>query len=783
MTSSETSKRSLLRLACCSLLTVLASCAGSDEDSSSSARPTSFDANGDGRTDLLIETSSNFPWSFGIAGPGRIDESPIEQEFRFDSYSDANAIAVADANADGRDDVLVHFVAVDGFVEWRVLLSSGSNSTRAIDVSTVRVCDDARVLAFTDINGDGTADILYQQQADGVLTFYVLYSFGDSFSAPDRVSSFDVSFGRPQVIALEDVDGDGAADLVMDLQLGSNHSYLVRTFAEGFGSRPETSDGWRAPEELNQLEPSPDGVGEGGTETVRKVQALGVADVTGDGYSELVYSVRTQVTDTFRVSRTPGAVQFLTDQTTETSWFYLSLEEGPGGSRWGSTPTLIDTNSKLELEQETVALMDLDGDARIDLLTKSSEYDPESSQTRVRWIARLSRGDGAFERRVWFEDGVVRSNHPLFGEVVGTGDFNGDGRDDLLLDAGPAGRFFTRLYVLQSTGATFDPRDWEAWYRNEQSPVRILGLEKNGLTTSTNDTSALIAWAGMSDTPLYTRAEFGKLLETKGFDLKREEESGEADTLLPGECELIYDSFDSDDYSANFGTLACLEEIDVGGVATVELRQQLVYGGCDLANKGPTLGGSNCELGYFKGEYSVDVLGVTQTLTLEGPKVSSCGAVSAEFTCARVGATLASVSRAMMIGDSGIGAGLSIGVGAGGSIGIEDGVISGSIDLRGGLGITIEFSLDAQGSVNFIARHGTTGYIFLRDNAGDVVISAGEAVIDAVNAVNDTGGVIVEGIGEGVEYIAGEVEAIGEEVIGAVEDGIDAIVDFFGSLF
>lgn len=767
-----------------SMLTLTIALGCSSEESGSAGVGPNFDANGDGRADLVLEVSgdaNSTPWKFGISTARNFDARPLTQAFDFGTHSNGKAIAVGDANGDGRDDVLVQLQSIDGMTQWKVFLSDGTTSTRTIGEVALPTGDDARALAFNDIDGDGFADILLQQQVSGVVSYYMSLSDGGQFSDPDLIYEFDAELGRPDLIALEDINGDGTSDLVFDMQSGASHRYCVRAFRNGrFDAQPENDECWKTADDFTEVEPNEEGLGEGWTTTTRRVQTIGVADLTGDGRSELVFYDRTESVEVFRASRTPGSVQFIENApVTDASWSYLSLGQGPRGTEWEADSTPI-YQDEPDGSQTTLALVDLNNDGRTDLLNESSFYDSALSQTIVSWKAHMSKGDGQFEEELWLEVVTPRDIDLFYGTGIGLRDFNGDGRQDLLINA-PRGRGpgLVQLHVLFNDGTQFLQDDWTPWYTNTEQTVRILGLEDDGLTTVARDTSALLAWSGTSNSPRYTENEFREFLRGKGFDLRSDEDGDPSRPLLMNECELIYASADNDDLSVNFATVSCLQT----GLDGVQLVQQVVYGGCDVANKGVPgggIGGARCEIGLFKQELTVDLGGVQQTLTLQGPNANACGAVSLELTCLKGGADYASGSMSAMVGDTGVGAGVGLGVGGGVAAGIEDGVISGEFEVKFVIGVSFEFSFDYEDSGEFLINHGETGFVFVWDNSEVAVVSAGEAIIDLVNILNTSGGVVVGGVGEGINFIGGVATPIGEELVDFVDDAVDAIADFFG---
>lgn len=771
------------------LVTLLTACGGSDVDAgggdSNLHASRSFDANGDGLADILIETSSDaMPWRFGLSAGTDFDSSTsLQQTLNPVGDASARAIAVGDANGDGLDDVLVQLQSLTNMAHWQVLLSDGSGSVQSYGASlSLSAGDDARALAFTDVDGDGRADLLVQNQVNGVLNYYFARGAVDSFSSPELIYTFDTSLGRIELIAFEDIDGDGRSDLVFEQTSDGNHCYFVRRFIDGvFETQPSAYSCWATEQDFDLIEPSPDGVGEGGTQTIKRTKAVGVADVTGDGRAELVFSVTTSTLTTRRISSTPGAIQFLTNGQAPTTWYYLEFIDGPNGTQWQDTPKQLGTDSALlsvstsgtAVAPETVELSDLNNDGRADILYELSVYDRVANSRTITVKAQLSRSNGTYEAQTWLEP----MQHK-FGAELGTGDFNGDGRLDLAITANGINSAlqetaYAIVYLNDGSQFVHDPLGFAPYMRFDMpGKVRFLFRDRDGLTTLAQSTGALVAWSGVFDTKLYTPNEFKNFLSNKGYVLKP---GNDVTSIKAGECQTVYASADADDLSVEFGTLTCL---DLDGVT---VRQQIIYGGCDLANQGGIGGvGGQCEIGTVRTEVGVNVVGVDQTLTAEGPKAGGCGAVSLEFTCARAGAQFASVSGKTMIGDTGVGAGVSIGLGGRAVFGADDGVLSGAIDLEVGIGVTIEFSIDYEAGGDFVVRHGATGYAFLRDDVGDQVVSAGEEVIDSVNVINDTGGIVVDGVGEGVNFVGGTATTIGNTVNDYVNDGVDAIASFFG---
>ncbi len=119
-----------------------------------------FNATGDAQLTANWDTALSTSAQFTIAGnlPG------------FDTaiYSRVRAVALGDANDDGNDDLLLEMdSAFDDSVQWRAQLSDGAGgfgtSTSPVSLPFGSL-DNAHAIAFNDVDGDGNADILIEQQ-------------------------------------------------------------------------------------------------------------------------------------------------------------------------------------------------------------------------------------------------------------------------------------------------------------------------------------------------------------------------------------------------------------------------------------------------------------------------------------------------------------------------------------------------------------------------------------------------------------------------------------------
>jgi hypothetical protein len=167
----------------------------------------SGDLNGDGFADLVWQNTADgtvAAWlmhgTLLLAG-AVLNPSPIATAWKIRG--------VADVNGDGRADII--WQHDDGWLA--IWMMNGFNATSTTLLSIPRITDPTWVIAGAgDVNGDGKADLLWQNQADGMLGVWML----DGATVIDQhsLSILKMTNLSWKIHGVGDVSGDGKADLL-----------------------------------------------------------------------------------------------------------------------------------------------------------------------------------------------------------------------------------------------------------------------------------------------------------------------------------------------------------------------------------------------------------------------------------------------------------------------------------------------------------------------------------------------------------------------------------------
>lgn len=395
-----------------SALLLLAACGGGGGDDTSWLFPLwvptevrIVDLDGDGRADIVTAAQLSTSMS---AREGRVvvrrQTAPgvyaAPQTYVVGIY--AWKLVVADIDGDGAPDLVVADTGPPQAGEGAVWLLRQNPTDRGSFLPAQRLATtatDPQSLAVGDVNGDGAPDIVLevsQASAPGATVLLQNPAQRGSFLALEAIALP----GRASAVTVGDVNGDGRDDLlfrvVLSYDQGDNQSALAVVYQQAGGTL--------APPVM--LAP----------QSGLNSQFLSITDLNGDGR--------------------PDLVALLTPCCASAEPRITALLQQPGGAF-----TQVDTSLAGVRGVDGAAVADLNGNGRPDMAIVG--FYPEGSPSTVYSSLNLFRqdGSGAF--------GLVQTvAMPISASRVAAGDLDGDGLADLaVLGSG------NRLFVMRQSAA------------------------------------------------------------------------------------------------------------------------------------------------------------------------------------------------------------------------------------------------------------------------------------------------------------------------------------------
>ncbi|HVT08395.1 MAG TPA: VCBS repeat-containing protein [Polyangia bacterium] len=364
------------------------------------------------------------PWELFVPPGGRAPDAT--RGLRLDANADGFADAVVrDQNGDAATDRLHVYLGGPGG------LNPTSDTIVPLDTSTFGV----PVESAGDVNGDGFGDVVV---SDGRGVVLYTGSAAGIAAAPLSVSPalagiqpFDFGW---QLLAGGDVNGDGYGDVFVSD--GGQHVWLYLGSPAGLPAAPA----WTL-----------DASGTGSSAAL-----LTAADLNGDGFGDVVLKCGGAVTG-FRVFR--GSAAGLEPSSAGTFVARPQFPSGTAGDLNGDgIPDLVTTEfTQLAFfpggpafppdaptqvlptanQAAPLQIADFDGDGRADLaaVTSTQTDNIYFTNDRIDVYRGTPRGFATTPRTTILESAVLPDNTLNFGERVSAADFDGDGRDDLLVGA------------------------------------------------------------------------------------------------------------------------------------------------------------------------------------------------------------------------------------------------------------------------------------------------------------------------------------------------------------
>lgn len=320
-----------------------------------------------------IQDTSNSNYVLATSPLGTLAGTPI-QAFINSSTPATNpypqAVAVADFNGDGKLDLAMPVYSIDSPLSSVTILLGNGDGTFTAGPAIPITSVNAGSIAAGDFNGDGKADLAITLPDNNEIA--VLLGNGDgTFTEAPIISDTN----GPFFVTVGDFNGDGIEDLAVVNPAGLNLSILL---GNGDGTF--------------RLESNPP-AGSGLTP-----MAAAVGDFNGDGKLDIA------VADYARNVGVPGSVTILL---------------GNGDGTFTQTPVSPATGDS----PVSIAVADFNGDGKADLAVGNS-YDDVGQPGTITIL--LGNGDGTF---------TAATTGPTAGNTlqsVAVGDFNGDGKADLV---------------------------------------------------------------------------------------------------------------------------------------------------------------------------------------------------------------------------------------------------------------------------------------------------------------------------------------------------------------
>ena len=398
---------------------------------------TTPDVNGDGYADVLVGAPNANTVSVYLGGAAGLSASPQitlrdPKGSGTNIYFGASVASAGDVNGDGYADVIA---SAEGSAAYLYLGGAGGlDSSPAVALPSPNGGGDfgLRVESAGDVNGDGYADVIIDDNVTGHVYLYYGSSTGLSVSPAVVLSGAAGSDFGHSIDGAGDVNGDGYGDVIVSvptLNAENGQVYLYLGSAAGLSSAPA-------------LTIDCPGANEGGC------RMASAGDVNGDGYADMIIGV-----------------DVLNDAVGQ-AYIYLGSAAGLASS---PAVTLVgpETNVGDSFGRWVATAGDVNGDGYADVAVGADAEGDRSVgadgglNTPAGWVhVYLGSPTGPASSPTVTLSGPDGAGSWFGRCVTGAGDVNGDGYGDLIVgadaDAG-GGPGWAHLYLGTSTGVASSP--------------------------------------------------------------------------------------------------------------------------------------------------------------------------------------------------------------------------------------------------------------------------------------------------------------------------------------
>ncbi|RWY48516.1 FG-GAP-like repeat-containing protein [Mucilaginibacter gilvus] len=252
----------------------------SRQDFAVSANPTALavgDINEDGKLDLAIGYGS------GSAVSVLLNTTTVSTSLTFSSSffavdSNSNALAIADIDGDGKRDLIVTNFATSNFSVLRNTTAPGSTSLSLLSKANFTTDTNPISITIADVDGDRKQDVIIGNYYSKSLSVHRNTAVANTINSTSFATRFSIATtGQPTAIFCTYIDNDTHPDLII-----STNSTTATTSTNSIEIRKNMVT---APGPFTQATSFPNAITlAAGSEP----SALGVADIDGDGLSDIV---------------------------------------------------------------------------------------------------------------------------------------------------------------------------------------------------------------------------------------------------------------------------------------------------------------------------------------------------------------------------------------------------------------------------------------------------------------------------------------------------------------
>ncbi len=384
------------------------------------------DANGDGRLDVVVVNAE----SNDVCVMKGNEQGTLDSAVPYSSGGlQPSSVAIGDVSGDGRLDAVVanyasHTVCVLKGNEHGTLVSAGLYDSGGLYPSSV---------AIGDVNGDGRPDVVVTNYG----SHNVCLLAGNAHGTLEPAVPYDSGGLYPSSVAIGDVTGDGRLDVVV-ANFSTGNVCVLKGNAQGtLDSAVSYASGGFYP------------------------SCVALGDVSGDGRPDVVAAIS--------LSQKSGSVCVLKGNAQGT------LDGAALYPSCGPEPT-------------SIAIGDVSGDGRLDVVVGNYHFNGSSQSRDV--CVLTGNAQGTLDSALAYASGV---SGPFSGALsVALGDVSGDGRSDVVVANDPS----NNVGVLTGNAqGTLDAAVLYASGRSRPSSIAVADLSGDGRLdlVVTNDESGTVS--------------------------------------------------------------------------------------------------------------------------------------------------------------------------------------------------------------------------------------------------------------------------------------------------